>query len=122
MSGRFSLRERIASFGPALRGVLTLLRETHNARIHALATVLVIGLGLYLEVSRQEWMVLVLTLALVWLAEGMNSALEYLCDAAVPEQHPLIGKAKDVAAGAVLICAGFAVVMAALVFGPYVLA
>ena len=49
----------------------------------------------------------------------MNTALEYLCDAAVPEQHPLIGKAKDVAAGTVLITALFAVIMAGLIFIPY---
>jgi diacylglycerol kinase len=55
----------------------------------------------------------------VWLAEGMNTALEYLADAAVPEHHPLIGKAKDVAAGAVLITAMFAFVMAGLIFLPY---
>ena len=58
-------------------------------------------------------------IALVWVAEGLNSALEYLCDAAVPEQNELIGKAKDVAAGAVLISALVALCVAALVFIPY---
>ena len=116
------LRDRIASFGYAFRGIATLLAEQPNAQLHALATVLVLALGWWLEVSRGDWQVLVLTIALVWLAEGMNTALEYLADAAVPEQHPLIGKAKDVAAGAVLIAAGFAVVMAVLVFQPYLFA
>ena len=116
------LQARLAAFTCAFRGVVTLLRETAHARIHLLATVLVLSLAAYLELSIADWQALILTIALVWLAEGMNSALEYLCDAAVPEQHPLIGKAKDVAAGAVLLCAGFAVLMAVLVFGPYVLA
>ena len=116
------LRQRLTAFRHAFRGVSTLLRETVHARIHLLATGLVLLLAWSLGLSIADWQALLLTIALVWLAEEMNSALEYLCDAAVPEQHPLIGKAKDVAAGAVLICAGFAVVMAALVFGPYVLA
>lgn len=116
---QFSLRQRMASFAPAGHGVLLLLRETHNAWIHSAATLLVIGGAWWLEVSRIDWLVLLLTLALVWLAEALNSALEYLCDAAVPEQHPLIGKAKDVAAGAVLIVAVFALVIGALVFPPY---
>lgn len=113
------LSDRIASFGYAFRGIATLLREQVNARLHALATVLVVGLGLALDIERTDWQVLVLTMALVWLAEGLNTALEYLSDAAVPEHHPLIGKAKDVAAGAVLLAAGFAVVMAGLIFLPY---
>lgn len=119
MSGRFSIGKRLASFAPALAGVKTLLLETHNARLHLLATGLVLALAFYCDVSRLDWLALVITIALVWLAEAMNSALEYLCDAAVPEQHPLIAKAKDVAAGGVLICSGFAVSVAALVFLPY---
>lgn len=119
MSGVFSIRGRLASFRHAIVGVKTLVAETHNARLHLLATVLVLSAGLYLDVGRGDWLALVITLALVWLAEAMNSALEYLCDAAVPEQHPLIGKAKDVAAAGVLICSGFAVVVALLVFLPY---
>lgn len=110
---------RLESFGHAMRGVKNLLLEEHHAQLHLLATVLVVSLGFYLGLSRQDWQMLVVVMALVWLAEGMNTALEHLCDAAVPEQHPLIGKAKDVAAGAVLITAGFAVVMAVLVFLPY---
>ena len=114
------LSRRIAAFGHAFRGIATLVRETPHAQFHLLATIGVIVLGVYLQVSRSDWQALVLAIALVWLAEGMNSALEYLADAAVPEQHPLVAKAKDVAAGAVLLCAGFAIVIAALVFWPYV--
>ena len=112
------LRERVRSFGYAFRGVGILLQEPH-ARLHLLATVAVLCLGGWFELSRGDWQALVLTVAAVWLAEGMNTALEYLCDAAVPEQHPLIARAKDVAAAAVLITAGFAVVMAGLIFVPY---
>lgn len=112
---------RLRSFGNAFRGAATLLAEPH-ARIHAVATALTLGLGAHLGLERRDWQALLLTIALVWLAEGLNTALEYVSDAAVPRPHPLIGKAKDVAAAAVLITAFFAVLMAGLIFGPYVMA
>ena len=119
MSGRFSLRRRLASFRHAVRGIGSLLREEHNARIHLAATAVVIATGFFLEVSRMDWALLLIAIALVWLAEALNSALEYLADVAHPDQHPLIGKAKDVAAGGVLLVAIAAVAIGLLVFLPY---
>jgi diacylglycerol kinase len=119
MGEPFLIAARLRSFGHAFRGLRTLLIEQHNARIHLAATLVVLVAGFYFEVSRGDWLVLLLTIALVWLGEALNSALEYLCDAAVPERHPLIGKAKDVAAAGVLLCATIAVMIAALVFLPY---
>jgi diacylglycerol kinase len=119
VSKPFSVTDRARSFRYAFSGVTTLLREQHNARIHLLAAVLVVAAAAYLEVNRIEWAVLLLCIALVWTAEALNSALEYLCDAAVAEEHPLIGKAKDVAAAGVLVCALVAAVIAVLVFMPY---
>jgi diacylglycerol kinase (ATP) len=60
-----------------------------------------------------------LAIVLVWVAEALNTAFEYLCDVASPEFHPLVEKSKDVAAGAVLLSALGAVIVAAFVFGPY---
>ncbi len=119
MSKPFSPVARLASFRHAFAGIATLLREEHNARIHLLATVLVLALAWYLQVSKGDYLALLLVIALVWLAEALNSALEYLCDALVPEHHELIAKAKDVAAAGVLICAAVAVAVGALVFLPY---
>lgn len=112
-------RQRLQSFGHAIQGVKLLLMEEQHARLHLLATGLAVAVAWWLEIQRADWQVLVLTVALVWVAEALNTALEHLCDAAVPEYHPLVGKAKDVAAGAVLLAAGFAVVMAGLIFQPY---
>ena len=92
-----------------------------NAKIHALAAVLVIALGLVLGVSRFDWLALATAIGLVFTAEALNTGLELLADAAVPERHPLIAKAKDVAAGAVLLSAATAVAIALLVFGPKLL-
>jgi diacylglycerol kinase (ATP) len=119
VSKPFSLAARLGSFRHALAGLATLLREEHNARIHLLATVVVLGLAGWLDVSRGEWLALLFAIALVWLAEAMNTALEHLCDALVPEPHQKIARAKDVAAAGVLICAAVAAVVGALVFLPY---
>ena len=109
---------RLRGFVYAGRGIVTMLASQHNAWIHAGATGAVIALGLALRVGRLEWGALVLAMVSVWTAEALNTAFEFLCDAAAPEFHPLVAKAKDVAAGAVLICALGAVTIAVLVLGP----
>ncbi len=119
MPEKFSIGARLASFRHAASGLRTLLLEQHNCRIHLVATMLVVTLGVFLGISRYDWMALLLSIGLVWTAEALNSALEYLSDAAVPQQHPLIGKAKDSAAAAVLISALLAVAVGWLVFTPY---
>jgi len=108
---------RLASFGHALRG-LRLFVSQPNARIHGVAACVVVGLGWWLGVSRLEWVALTLAIALVMGAEALNTALEYVVDLASPEWHPLARDAKDVAAGAVLICSLGAAVVGLLVFLP----
>lgn len=118
MNPPFRLRQRLHSFRYAFAGLGTLLRTQHNAWIHAVATVLVLALGAYLRLARTDWLWLALALTLVWMAEAFNTALELLADAVTREQHPLIGRAKDVAAAAVLIAALGALVIGVLVLGP----
>ena len=114
------LAGRIRSFGYAFRGVWTMLRSQRNAWIHALATVVVLAAGLALGISVNDWKWLVLAMVSVWGAEALNTALEFLADAAKPEFHPLVKQAKDVAAGAVLIAAIGAAAIGALIFIPAV--
>jgi diacylglycerol kinase (ATP) len=99
-----------------------MLASQHNAWIHAAATVVAVSAGIAVEVSRFEWLVLILVIVAVWTSESLNTALEFLCDVAAPEFHPLVEKAKDVAAGAVLICAIGAAACGALIFIPRLLA
>lgn len=113
------MEARLQSFVYAGRGVKTLLASQHNAWIHAVATVVVVGGGIAAKVSRFEWLALIVAVVSVWMAEAMNTAFEFLCDVASPGFHPLVARAKDVAAAAVLICAGGAVVTAVLVFMPH---
>lgn len=119
MNERFSLNARLASFRHAFRGLGSLLRDEHNARIHLAATLAVLVLGLVAGVSRLEWALLLLAIALVWVAEALNSAVEHIADAVHPERHPLIGRAKDVAAAGVLVAAALAAAIGLLVFLPY---
>ena len=112
------LSGRIRSFGFAFQGVGTMLRSQRNAWLHALATVAVVAAGFALGVSGDGWKWLILAMVSVWGAEALNTALEFLADAARPEDHPLVKKAKDVAAGAVLIAAIGAAIIGALVLGP----
>lgn len=116
-----SFTGRLRSVRFALQGIATMLRSQHNAWVHAAATAGVVALGLACRLSPGEWCWIVLAVVAVWTAEALNTALEFLCDVASPEFHPLVEKSKDVAAGAVLIAAIGAGLIGALVFGPHVL-
>ena len=110
---------RLRSIRYALRGIAVMIRSQHNAWIHALATALVVIGGLVVRLSTAEWCWIVLAVMAVWTAEALNTAFEFLTDVASPSFHPLAGKAKDVAAGAVLISAIGSVLIGVLVFGPH---
>lgn len=93
----------------------------HNAWIHSIATILVVVLGVFFNLTNAEWCWLVLAIMSVWTAEALNTAFEYLTDVASPSFHPLAAKAKDVSAGAVLITAIGSVVIGLLIFSPHLL-
>lgn len=113
-----ALHGRIKSFQYAFEGWLYVLRTQENAWIHAVVSVAVFAMGLWLRISRQEWAILVLTMAAVWMAEFMNTALEAVVDKVSPDFHPLAKIAKDVAAAAVLVGAVAAVLIGLLIMGP----
>ena len=113
---------RVQSFRYAFRGIGEMLRTEINARIHATAAIIVILVGFALGIDRIEWLAITLSIAGVCCAEGFNSAIESLCDVASPDYHPKVERAKDIAAGAVLIAAGGAATVGLLVFGRRLLA
>ena len=115
----FTITGRIKSFHYAIHGLATMLRSQHNAWLHALATALVFTAGFCFGLSRWEWCWIILAIVSVWIAEALNTALEFLADIACPTEHPVVKKAKDVAAGAVLISAVGSVVIGILVMGSY---
>ncbi len=118
MSERFEWRTRAGSFVYAWRGIQALVVHEHNARIHLAIAAAVIALGLWLDVSRLEWAVLALAIGSVLCAEALNAAIEALADAVHAEPHPLIERAKDMAAGGVLIIAATAAVAGLCVLAP----
>ena len=115
----FSIIGRVRSFRYAFSGLWFVLRTQHNAWLHLLATPGVVGSGAFLGVERTDWLWLVAAIALVWIAEVTNTAFEHLCDVVSPELHASVQKAKDVAAGAVLIAAAVAAITGGVVFWPY---
>jgi len=109
---------RLDSFRHAFAGWAYMLRTQRNAWIHAIASILVFSVSLWLGLSRLEWAIIFLTVALVWMAEFINTALEAVVDLASPAHHPLAKVGKDVAAAAVLIGALTATLVGWLILGP----
>lgn len=119
---RFSIAARFKSFVHAFAGFAFMLRTQHNAWLHLIATIGVVGAGLALQVSANDWRWLIAAIALVWLAEAINTAFEHLCDVVSPEFHPSVKRAKDIAAAAVLVSAIAAAVIGVITFAPYLVA
>jgi len=115
----FSIIARLESFKFAFAGLWSILKTQHNAWLHLAATALVIVAGFVLKISVADWRWIIVAVALVWFAEAMNTAFEHLCDVVSPEFHSSVKKAKDIAAGAVLICAVGAACLGATIFIPY---
>ena len=112
------LYDRAKSFQYAFEGWWFVLRTQHNAWIHALVTIIVAGLALWLRLPLRDWAVLILAIMAVWMAEFMNTAIEAVVDMTMPDVHPLAKVAKDVAAAAVLVGALGAVIIGLLLLGP----
>ena len=120
-SERFSIAGRVKSFRYAIQGIMLMVKSQHNAWLHVTASIVVILVAAFFRLTAGEWCWMVIAIMAVWTAEALNTALEFLADVASPEFHPLVEKAKDVAAGAVLISSSGSVVIALLILGPYVL-
>lgn len=109
---------RLRSFRHAIHGWWYVICTQKNAWIHAVFSVLAALVAAWLGLPARDWAVLVLTIALVWTAEFLNTAIEAVVDLASPTQHPLAKVGKDVGAAAVLIAALASVLVGLLVLGP----
>jgi len=107
----------IAAVRYALRGIGFMLTE-RNCQVLAAATIAALAAGAYLRLSAGEWCAVVLAITATWVAEGLNTAIERLTDLVSPDYHPLAGRAKDIAAGAVLLAALGAISIGIIIFGP----
>ncbi len=122
MANPFTLKARIRSIRYALDGLIVLIQTQPNARLHLLATIIAISVGIGLKLSISEWLWIVLAITLVWMAELLNTAIEFLCDVVSPDIHKDIKKTKDLAAAAVLIVATGSIVIGLLIFIPKLVA
>jgi diacylglycerol kinase len=112
------IKSRIRSFGNAFRGFWYVLRTQRNAWIHAVIAAMVFLLSLWLRLDARDWTVIILTTAMVFTAEFLNTAIEAVVDLASPRKHPLAKVGKDVGAAAVLIAALAAILVGLLILGP----
>ncbi len=112
------LQKRARSFRYAWQGIIASFHSEANLKIHLTIASLVIICGFLFHISIQEWLICLLSFGLVISMELMNTVVETLVDLISPEQHPLAGKAKDIAAGAVLVSAVFAAIAGLIIFIP----
>jgi diacylglycerol kinase len=119
--GKYSLSARAKSFRHAFNGIGSIVAREPHARIHLVATIVVIAAGLFFHVSRIEACLLALSVGIVWTAEMFNTCLEKLIDFISLEEHPGIKFIKDVAAGAVLVSAAAALTTGLFIFIPKII-
>lgn len=111
-------RSRVRSFKYAFEGWWYVLQTQQNAWIHALASILVVLVSAWLQISRLEWALIILVIAMVWVAEFINTAIESVVDLVTEDHHPLAKASKDMGAAAVLISALTAILIGLIVLGP----
>lgn len=112
------IRARIQSISHALAGWKFVLNNEKNTWVHAVASICVILMGIWLQLSTHDWALIILVIALVWVTEFINTSIEAVVDLASPAHHPLAKVGKDVGAAAVLIAASAAVLVGLLILGP----
>ena len=118
MSFKTFITSRILAFGHAFRGWWYVLKTQQNAWVHSLFTTAVFIVGLWVGLTPLDWAIIVLTVAMVFTAEFINTAIEAVVDLAMPVHHPLAKVGKDVGAGAVLVAALAGIVIGLLIIGP----
>lgn len=116
-------RDLVASMEFAITGVITAFKEERNMRKHAVSAILVTVAGAIFQITAIEWLFLLLAIFLVITFEIINSAIENVVDLASNYHFSMLAKnAKDMAAGAVLVISGYAVVTGLIIFVPKIIA
>ena len=116
---KYDYKKQLRSFRYAWQGIRQCVGREQNLSFHLIVTVLVIGAGFAFGITPGEWTAICLCIGLVVSAELFNTAIERLVDLVSPQRHPLAGQIKDIAAGAVLVCALAAIAVGLIIFVPY---
>ena len=115
-----NLKKRIASFQNALNGILHAFKTEVHIRFHVIAAFIAITLAVFFRITRIEWTMVLLCIAAVLSSELINTAVERICDRITKDRDPLIGNAKDLAAGSVLIISAITLIILAIIFTHYI--
>lgn len=115
----YDYKKQLRSFGYAWKGLRSCVGKEQNLSFHLIATVIVTLAGFVLGITCTEWMIIILCIGVVIAAELFNTAIEKLVDLVSPGQHPIAGQVKDIAAGAVLVCAVATAIIGLIIFVPY---
>ena len=121
MQTMIKVKETLNSIKFASSGIQYLLKHEPNARIHLIATIIVIFISIWVNLSSLEWVAILVAICLVWTAELFNTALETIFNLVEPGQNPLVKIGKDTAAGAVLVMAVLSVLIGSIILIPAVI-
>lgn len=115
-------QKRLAnSFKYAWQGIIQSYKGEQNLKIHTFIAILVIVFGFFLRISYMEWLVCLVLIGLVLMAEFINTAIEYTVDLASPEIRPLAKAAKDTASAGVLMMAMISALIGLIIFIPKII-
>lgn len=114
------LISRFKSIGYALKGFFILIRTEEAIISHLLIGLLFVGLGFYFDIATTEWLFQLVVFAIVLITEGLNTAVEKICDFVHPDFNPRIGEIKDVSAGAVTFASFFGMIILLIIYFPYI--
>ena len=120
ISKKFSIIQRAKSFTHAGRGLLIFVKSTHNSLIQIFGFILVLLFGIIFQITKTEWMMILIVSGIVLISEAFNTAIEIDMDLTSPTFHPYAKDTKDVAAGAVLLASILAVIVGLIIFLPYI--
>ena len=116
------MKDRIKSFGYAIRGFELVLKSEMNMKIHTVSAISVIIAGIYFKLNPTEWALILICIAMVLAAEIGNTVIEKFLDAYHPERSSVVGALKDMAAAAVLVLASFSGIVGLIIFIPKLIA
>src|SRR5438105_3944929 len=105
MKPRRNLKSFFGEFVFAAQGLAEAIRTQFNIRFHFVSTLIALGMSWYFSLTKTEWCFIILAIAIVWIAELLNTAIEYITDFVSPEYNHIAGKVKDIAAAAALVAA-----------------
>lgn len=116
---KYDIKKQLYGFGYAWKGIRCCIGKEQNLSFHLIAAIIVVIAGFILSITKIEWTIVILCIGVVIAAELFNTAIERLVDLVSPQQHLIAGKVKDIAAGAVLVCAVTAAIIGLIIFVPY---